>query len=335
VASHAADANVPQPSVAAPRTVALCGGVGGAKLAHGLAHILPPEHLTIIVNTGDDFRQYGLHISPDVDTVLYTLAGLADPDTGWGLARDTDRVMTALRILGNDAWFHLGDRDLATHLMRTAWIEADLTPTEITRRLGERLGVRANVLPMTDVSVSTVIDTGEGELPFQTWFVRQGCTPPATGVRYAGIEAAAPTLEASDALRCAEVILICPSNPYLSIGPILALQGLTEQLQDATAPVVAVSPIVGGKALKGPSARMLADLAGEASCRAVARLYSDFLDGLVIDRTDADLHDAVDSLGIAVLETDTVMNNHPDRLRLATATLAFARTLARDRRRRP
>lgn len=315
------DAAVPRP------VVALSGGVGGAKLVDGLAQRLPAAALTVIVNTADDFRRYGLAISPDVDTVLYTLAGLANPATGWGLAGDTDAVMTALRRLGEAAWFHLGDRDLATHLLRSGWLGEGVSPTEVTRRLSRLLGVTVEVLPMSDDPVATAIETAGGAVPFQEWFVRDRCRPPARAVHYTGIARARPAAAVTAALGRAALVVLGPSNPYLSLGPILALPGLREQLQGAPAPVVAVSPIVGGRALKGPAAEMLADLAGGASCLAVARLLRDVVDGLVIDRADAELAPAVGDLGIAVRVADTVMRSPADRCRLAMDVLAFGDSL--------
>jgi LPPG:FO 2-phospho-L-lactate transferase len=307
--------------------VALCGGVGGAKLAAGLARVVPGRDLAVIVNTADDFRPYGLYVSPDVDTVLYTLAGLANPVTGWGLLDDTANVMTAVRVLGEAPWFHLGDRDLATHLVRTGWLAEGLSFTEVTARLAARLGVSCRILPMSDDPVATVIGTSDGEIAFQEWFARRHCEPPALSVRYEGVAGA----RATDAVRAvideANVIVIAPSNPYLSIGPILALDGVRDAVRRSPAPVVAVSPIVGGRALKGPASQMLTTIAGEATTAAVARLYADILDGLVVDLADAlDADEAIVS-STAVLVTDIVMEVDGDRARLARETLDFAHGL--------
>jgi len=310
------------------RVVLLAGGVGGAKLAHGLQHCLVPERLSVVVNTADDFRLYGLAISPDLDTVMYTLAGRANPRTGWGVADDTNHVMEAVGALGEVPWFHLGDRDLATHLLRTHWLAEGVRPTVIAHRLSARLGVRSTVLPMTDESVATWVLTDQGELPFQEWFVRRHCEPPAESVRYEGIESARPTAAVLEALLSAQAILIAPSNPYLSIGPILALPHVRQALRGTAVPVVAVSPIVGGRALKGPAGTMLAHMAGEASPTAVGRLYVDFLDGLVIDRVDEALLPQVEALQIRARATNTVMDDEGGRARLAREALSFARSLA-------
>jgi len=312
----------------APRTVLLSGGVGGAKLADGLARILPPERLSVVVNTADDFEHYGLAISPDVDTVLYTLAGLANPATGWGIAGDTDRVMAALRALGDPAWFHLGDRDLATHLVRSAALAGGGRPTEVIGRLAAALGVGPRILPMSDDTVRTVVSTSAGDVDFQTWFVRQRCEPPATGLRLEGAGTARPSPEVLRALDAAEVVVLGPSNPYLSIGPILALAPVAERLAGGRAPVVALSPIIAGAAVKGPAARLLADLAGEASSLAVARRYARFLDGLLVDRADGQLAGPIEALGIAVRRTDALMRDAGDRMRLAAEALALAADLA-------
>ena len=311
--------------------VALCGGVGGAKLVAGLADLLPADALTVVVNTADDFRRYGLHISPDLDTVLYTLARRANPATGWGLAEDTDGVMDALRSLGDDPWFHLGDRDLATHLLRTSWLAGGLSLTEVTRRLGERLRVTVPVLPMSDDPVATVVETGDGDREFQTWFVRDRCQPPATGVRYAGIELARPSAAVLAVLARARAVILSPSNPFLSLGPILALPGIRDYLRATSAAVVAVSPIVGERALKGPTAEMMRALVGAVSARTVADLYVDFLDGFVIDARDADLAAHIAPLGPSLSTCDTIMNAPRDRRRVAAATLDLAREMATDR----
>ncbi len=306
----------------------LSGGVGGARLAAGLAAIGPPERLTVVVNTADDFEPYGLRVSPDLDTVLYTLAGVVNEQTGWGVAGDTSAVMGALRDLGDDAWFHLSDRDVATHLVRTGWMTAGARPTEAARRLAEALGVRTRVLPATDAPVRTVIQTARGDMAFQEWFVRARCEPPAIGLRYEGAETARPTPEVLSALHDAAWIVVGPSNPYLSIGPMLALPGFVEALTVAEAPVVAVSPIIGGRAVKGPAGRMLTDMAGEASPTAIAQMYRLFLDGMVIDATDAEESDRIRAMGIEVHVCDTLMSGPPARARLAAEVVAFAERLA-------
>lgn len=304
------------------RVVALAGGVGGAKLAHGLAQALPPEALTVIVNTGDDFEHLGLPISPDLDTVMYTLAGLANPATGWGLAGETWNFLTALERLGSPTWFRLGDHDLATHIERRRRLAAGETLTEVTAALCRALGVGPRVLPMTDDRLRTMVQTDAGELEFQEYFVHRQCAPIVSGFRFAGEETARPTAAVLAALRTTDVVILCPSNPFVSLGPILRLPGVRAALVGK--PVVAVSPIVGGQALKGPAAKMLAELGLEVSALAVARGYADILTGFVLDAIDADLEPAVAALGLPVLVTDTIMRTDADRARLATEGLAFA-----------
>ena len=314
-----------------PRVVALSGGVGGARLADGLARRLPAERLTIVVNTADDFRRYGLHISPDVDTVLYTLAGRANPATGWGLAGDSDQVMRALIELGDDAWFQLGDRDLATHLARTAALAEGLSLTTFTYRLAAALGVGPAVLPMSDEPVATIITTAEGDRDFQTWFVRQRCQPEAVALRYAGAAAARPTAAVLRALAKAQVVVVGPSNPFLSIGPMLALDGFRVALAASPATKVAVSPVIAGQALKGPATEMLRRLAGGSGALDVARLYAGLLDGFVVDTADAAQVPPIEALGMKVLATDIRIPEPADRARLAAETLAFAGHLAAAR----
>ncbi|HST88541.1 MAG TPA: 2-phospho-L-lactate transferase [Ktedonobacterales bacterium] len=306
--------------------VALAGGVGGAKLAHGLYRTLArePERLAVVVNTGDDFELYGLRISPDADTVLYTLAGIANPETGWGIAGDSFAALEMLRRYGDAAWFRLGDRDLATHLRRTELLRAGRRPTEVLAALAAALGVRARLLPMADEPVATVVTTPDGELAFQDYFVRRGHRDPVSGVRFVGIERARPTAEALAALAAAEAVIFCPSNPIVSIGPILAVPGMRALVRAAPGPRVAVSPIVAGRALKGPADAMLAALGHESSAYAVAALYHDLLDGMVIDRQDAEQAARIEALGMRVLVTDTIMRDEEERRRLAADVLHFA-----------
>lgn len=311
------------------KIVALAGGVGGAKLAHGLAQILPPEALTVIVNTGDDFEHLGLHISPDLDTVMYTLAGLANPETGWGRRDETWSFMDAIRRLGGPTWFRLGDRDLATHVERTRRLRRGELLTHVTTALCAALGVRPLVLPMSDDPVRTRLDTDEGELEFQEYFVHRRCEPRVRAVRFAGLEAARPTPAVLAALDEASVVIFCPSNPFLSLDPILNLAGLRERV--ARKPTVAVSPIVGGQALKGPAAKLLAELGLDVSAASVAEHYSDLLTGFVLDVVDAALRPALEARGLNVLLTDTVMRTDADRARLARETVDFAASLRRSR----
>jgi len=306
-----------------PNVVALAGGVGGAKLAHGLALCLPPESLTVVVNTGDDFEHLGLHISPDLDTVMYTLAGLANPATGWGLADETWNFLDALDRLGADTWFRLGDRDLATHVERTRRLRSGQSLTAVTRALSSALGAGPALLPMTDDPLRTMVQTDEGELEFQEYFVHRQCQPRVSGFRFAGADQAQPTPAVLAALDAADVIVICPSNPFVSIAPILALPGVRDRLAGRA---VAVSPIVGGQALKGPAAKMLAELGHDISALAVAQCYAALARGFVLDNLDAALQPALAALGLNVLVTDTIMHTDSDRRRLAQSVLDFARS---------
>jgi len=311
------------------RYVALSGGVGGAKLALGLSHALPPEDLTIIANTGDDFEHLGLTICPDIDTLTYTLAGISNPETGWGRNGETWQFMASLEALGGETWFQLGDRDLATHVERSRRLAAGESLTEITEEFRRRLAIGPRILPMSDMPVRTIVETPDGPLPFQHYFVREQCAPMVTGFRFAGAADANPTSGIADALTDSHLgaIVICPSNPFISIDPIFAVPGLRDLLAAATAPVVAVSPIVGGKALKGPTAKMMTELGLDSDAVAVARHYGDLLDGFMLDTSDADSDDAVRALGIDVFVTDTIMRTLADKERLAHEVLAFAAAL--------
>jgi len=302
--------------------VALAGGVGGAKLAHGLALVLPPKSLTVVVNTGDDFEHLGFHISPDVDTVMYTLAGLANAETGWGLAGETWSFLDALGRLGGETWFRLGDRDLATHVERRRRLEAGQTMTQATQALCAALGVRAAVLPMSDDRLRTLVQTDEGELGFQEYFVHRQCRPRVSGFIFEGADQARPTPQVVQALSAADLIIFCPSNPFVSLGPILALPGVKELVQ--ARPALAVSPIVGGQALKGPAAKMLAELGLDVSAAAVAGYYTGLLRDFVLDALDESLAGELRGQGLRVLVTDTIMRNNVDRARLARQVLAFA-----------
>lgn len=312
------------------RIVALTGGVGGAKLGLGLAQLLGPEALRFVVNTGDDFEHFGLHISPDLDTLLYTLSDEANPDTGWGRRNESWQFMDALRQLGGEDWFNLGDRDLATHVTRTRMLAAGSTLTEATALLGARLGVEHAMLPMSDDPVRTMVATADGELGFQHYFVRERCAPAVTGFRFAGIETARPSAAVVAALSDPELtgIVICPSNPFVSVDPILALPGMRALLAAAPCPIVAVSPIVGGMAIKGPTAKMMDELGVPRTAAAVARHYCDFLDGFVLDETDRDQRAAVGALGPATDVAQSVMLTLHDRIALARSVLDFLDALA-------
>jgi LPPG:FO 2-phospho-L-lactate transferase len=307
----------------ANRIVALAGGVGGAKMAHGLQMALPEGALSVVVNTGDDFRLWGLHISPDLDTVMYTLAGLADPVQGWGLAGDSWQGSEMMKLYGRDPWFRLGDRDMVTHVLRTQLLGEGRTLTRVTHDLASSLGVKSAILPMTDSIVETVIGTEQGELDFQDYFVRRRHADRVTGVAFRGIEEARSTPEVAAAIEGASAIIFCPSNPIVSVGPVLAVPGMLDMLRSAQARKVAVSPIVGGAALKGPAADMLASLGHEVSPYGVASLYKDVIDGIIIDKVDREYAGRIRDLGLEVEISDTIMKSDADRLTLAETTLRF------------
>ncbi len=304
------------------RVAYLSGGVGGARLLQGMARLLPPRALSAIVNVGDDLEHFGLYVCPDLDTVLYTLSGLADLRRGWGLRGETFHALQRVVRYGGEGWFQLGDRDLATHLMRTQWLAQGQRLTEVTARLSHALGVEHPVLPMSDEPLRTEIETrDEGVLPFQHWLVRRRAEPQVAAVRFRGT--ARPTAEVLQALRDAELVVIGPSNPYVSIDPILSLPGVREALPGKT--VVAVSPIVGGRAVKGPLGEMIPALSGRAaSAAAIAAHYAPLLSGLVVERGDEG-----GVQGVPALAAHSVMRDAADRMRLARAVLSFAETLCR------
>jgi LPPG:FO 2-phospho-L-lactate transferase len=305
------------------KVVTLAGGVGGAKLAAGLQSVLPVGDLTVVVNTADDFDLWGLHICPDLDTVMYTLAGIANPDTGWGISGDTFETLNMLERYGEDAWFKLGDRDLATHVLRTHRLHSGETLTDVTAALSRGVGIGSAVLPMSDDPVSTVLETPEGRLEFQEYFVRRGQKDEVLAVELRGIENASPTGEVLAAISGADAVVICPSNPVVSVGPILAIPGMREALASSRAPKVAVSPIVGGRALKGPADRMLLSLGHEVSAAGVAAMYAGLVDGMVVDAVDREERAGIEDIGMRVLVTDAVMRDDRDRARLAWETLKF------------
>jgi LPPG:FO 2-phospho-L-lactate transferase len=297
--------------------VAFSGGVGGAKLALGLSEHLG-ERLLVACNTGDDFEHLGLTIAPDFDTVLYTLAGLANPELGWGRKDESWAFLDTLAGLGGEAWFRLGDRDLALHVFRTEMLRAGVAPDAIAERLCATFGVRSRIQPVTRDRVRTIVETDIGTLPFQDYFVRHRCTPKVLSIRFDGAQTATP----SPALeRRASAYVICPSNPYLSVAPMLAIGGVLDVLERRSAPCVAVSPIVGGKAIKGPTAKIMAELGFEASALEVARLWAPLIDVFVLDRSDADLRGAVEALGPRAVVADTVMNTKADKVALAAVVL--------------
>lgn len=308
--------------------VALAGGVGGAKLADGLYRVVPPDTLTIIGNTADDLELFGVHISPDLDTVMYTLAGIANPATGWGVAGDTFTALGMLARFGEETWFRLGDADFATHLKRTAGLRAGRRLTEVTATLTQPLGIRARLLPMCDERVATEVETPGGWRDFQDYFVRRRQEDRVMAVRFAGIARARMTPEVADALARADVIVFCPSNPLVSIGPILAVPGMRDALVASPAVRVGVSPIVGGKALKGPADRMLAEQGTEVSAYGVATGYAGLLDAMTIDMLDEADASRIEALGMAVHVAQTVMRSDADRQQLARDVLGFATSLA-------
>ncbi|MBN9511249.1 MAG: 2-phospho-L-lactate transferase [Alphaproteobacteria bacterium] len=309
--------------------VALSGGIGGAKLALGLSRVLPPEELLIVANTGDDFEHLGLSISPDLDTLMYTLAGLANAELGWGRRDETWAFMDTLAAIGGDTWFRLGDRDLAVHVERTRRLAAGEPLSAITAELCTRLGVRPRVVPMSDDPVRTRLRTEEGWLDFQHYFVRLQCRPVVQEIAFAGAATARPQPALLHALGAEglRAVIICPSNPFISIEPILAVPGLRPALAACRAPVIAVSPIVGGRAVKGPTAKMMAELGLAPSAAAVAARYRDLLDGYVIDHDDAA---AAGDLGLPVTVTATVMTTLAEREALARAVLGAADALGGD-----
>ncbi len=310
---------------ASGKVVALAGGVGGARLADGLARLLPAEDLTIIVNTGDDFEHLGLSICPDLDTVCYALAGIANPATGWGRADESWQALETLGQLGGPTWFRLGDRDLGMHLERTRRKHLGQTLSQITGHFCRALGIGAQVLPMTNDSTPTWVYTKEGELPFQEYFVRRQCQPQVTGFRFSDIEMARPAPGVLVALDAAQRVVICPSNPWVSVDPILAVPGIRSAAEQRK--VVAISPIIGGQTVKGPAAKMFAELGIQPSARAVAEHYGSLLAGFVLDTLDQDQAIEIERLGIRTFVTDTWMRTVQDRVRLAEEVMRFAMTL--------
>jgi LPPG:FO 2-phospho-L-lactate transferase len=307
------------------KVVALAGGVGGAKLVDGLSAALAPDDLTVVINTGDDFDHLGLRICPDIDTVVYTLAGLADPKRGWGRADESWHFLTELERLGGPTWFRLGDRDLALHVERTRRLRAGETLSEVTAHIRQALGVQASVLPMSDDRVATVVQTMNETLPFQEYFVARHCEPAVRGFMFQGAQQAKPAPGVLQALDDAEMIVFCPSNPWVSLDPILAVPGLREAVRSKRA--IGISPILGGRAVKGPAAKISAELGVEPSALGVAQHFQDLLLGWMIDAQDADLTPQITALGMRVRTTSILMVDRDDRLRLAEELLQFGREL--------
>ena len=296
--------------------LALAGGVGGAKLALGLSRALPTGKLTIVVNTGDDTIFHGLHVSPDLDTVMYALAGLSNTETGWGVAGDTFNSLGQLERYGSPVWFNLGDKDLATHIRRTELLKYGATLSEATRRLSASLNIGSRIVPMTDDTVRTIVETDEGDLPFQTYFVQKQCQPVASAVRYDGAEDATPSPGFLESLDTASCLVICPSNPFLSVDPILALPDARQLMDRFSGKRLAVSPIVGGEAVRGPAGKLMREMGHEVSCVGVARYYQGLCDIFIIDELDEGCAGEIESLGMSVHIAQTIMNDDEDKERL-------------------
>jgi LPPG:FO 2-phospho-L-lactate transferase len=306
--------------------LALSGGVGGAKLAVGLTHAVPPEELAVLVNTGDDFEHLGLHVSPDLDTLLYTLAGLNNPTTGWGRDAETWSFMGALEEVGAPTWFRLGDKDLALNVLRTHALRSGTTLNEFTADIAERWGIASRIIPMSNETVRTVIETEIGPLDFQDYFVRRRCEPVAQSIQFRGASDAAPVAELEEIMTAGSLaaVIICPSNPYLSIDPILSVPGIRDALRRCGAPVVAVSPVVSGESLKGPTAKIMNELGIICSATAIAQHYRGLINGLLIDADDASLEADIADFGMAVKLSNIVMRSAEDRCTLAKMVVQFA-----------
>jgi LPPG:FO 2-phospho-L-lactate transferase len=303
------------------------GGVGAARFLDGLSRVYPPDRITVIVNTGDDLEYLGAYISPDIDIITYTLAGIVDEEKGWGIKGDTYRCMEQLERYSAETWFRVGDRDFATHLLRTAFLQQGFSLTEVTEKIRSALGVKVRILPMSNDRVATKIKTTAGLLEFQEYFVKRKFSDKVEDVTYEGANHAVPSEGVLSSLKLSEVIILCPSNPILSIGPILAIPGIREALGKATGTIVGISPIVGGKALKGPLDRIMADLGLEVSPYGVAQLYHGVLDGFVIDEVDKKLSPRIERLGMKVTATRTMMNEPEVKTRLAEETVKLAESI--------
>ena len=311
--------------------LAISGGVGGAKLALGLSHVLAPEQLTVVANTGDDFVHLGFNISPDLDTVMYTLADVSNKDLGWGQVGESWNFLDSLSSLGGETWFQLGDRDLATHVVRSQMLSAGKTLSEVTAYLCDQLNIKHPLVPMTDDPVATFVNTLAGEnLAFQHYFVRDRCKPEVTGFDFEGLDSASPAAGFMSALAdpALAAIVVCPSNPFVSVDPVLKLPGVMAAIEDSEAPMIAVSPIVGGQAIKGPAAKMMAELGMPQSALAIAQHYCESypgrMQGFVLDEQDRQLRPEVEALGYATIVTNTVMVTLQDRIELAGTVLDFA-----------
>lgn len=303
------------------KITALAGGIGASKFLLGLASVMPPEDITIIANTGDDIELFALRICPDIDTVTYTLAGVINKETGWGLKGDTFECLRSLARYDEASWFNLGDRDFATHIFRTNQLRNGRSLSEITDQIRRSLSVRSTILPMSDSYTPTRIVTDEGEMHFQEYFVRRRCEPRVREIRFDNIESAKPAPGVLNAIFDADAVVVCPSNPFISIGPILAVPGVRDAVRETKATVIAITPIIGGKALKGPAADMLRYLGHEVSARGVAAMYSDFVDIFLLDETDAHLTKDLKTLDLEVFNANTIMNSFADKRRVAERVL--------------
>lgn len=310
------------------KVTAFGGGVGGAKLALGLQEILEPGDLTVIVNTADDFEHWGLNICPDLDTVMYTLAGVNDQEQGWGRADETYATMEAIGKIGGEDWFTLGDRDIATHLRRTEWLRQSISLTEVTERLRRSFGVSSTLLPMTDDTVHTLVHTDEGDLPFQHYFVRCSCEPMVIDLTFVGAENARPSPAVLEAIEEADIIVLCPSNPYLSIDPIMSVRGVQEAIRKTQKPKIAVSPIVGGWAVKGPAAKMMTEMGKDISPLTIIEHYGDLINGFVLDEQDKSQHKSIaKSAKVELMVINTVMDTMEIKREVATSIIDFAKKM--------
>jgi LPPG:FO 2-phospho-L-lactate transferase len=303
------------------KVTALAGGIGAAKLLLGLASVIEPEQITVIANTGDDIVLHGLRVCPDLDTIMYTLGGVVDRERGWGIQDDSFECLKWLGRYGGAHWFNLGDRDLATHIRRTERLLNGSSLTEVTGELGRALGVKPRILPMTNSYTPTMVRTDEGRMHLQEYFVGRRCEPRVSGIEYEGVEHSSPAAGVLESIAEADLIVICPSNPFISIGPILAVPGIRRGLIDAGASVIAVSPIVAGRAIKGPTADMMRDLGHEVSAVGVARMYRDFVKVFVLDKRDSSTAPLVEEMGMTPVVTNTIMESLGDKSRLAEVVL--------------
>jgi LPPG:FO 2-phospho-L-lactate transferase len=306
----------------AKKIVCLAGGVGAAKFLQGLAKVIPPENITVVVNTGDDIELHGLHVSPDIDIIMYTLAGIVDETKGWGIQEDTFNCLAMLQRLGNETWFKLGDKDLATHLHRTQLLKKGLNLSQVTSKLCQQLGLRETILPMTNDKFETRILTDKGEMHFQEYMVKHAMQDTVVGVRFEGVEQAKACQEVLSAILEASGVIVCPSNPIVSIGTILSVKGIREALLKTKAKVVAMSPIIAGTVVKGPAEKLMRCLGMEVSAFSVANFYKDFLDVFIFDTVDKNLKEQIEALGVQAIVADTLMKAFEDKVRLANVALS-------------